>query len=124
MASFQCEHMKKRIFLTIPKGLELVLSQEAVQLDGHVTVVCEEQLEGSAMVTTMEELLSPTFPTGSTVSKTFKWLLVNLPSLPHFDAVRATCCVALRQVSLYMQLNRAEVTFTLKGGVVTKKAEN
>ena len=70
-------------------------------MDGHVTVVCEEELEGSAMVTTMEELFSPTFPAGSTVSKTFKWLLVNLPSLPHFDAVRATCCFALRQVGLY-----------------------
>ena len=78
-----------------------MLSQEAVQVDSHVTVVCEEELEGSAMVTTMEELFSPTFPSGSTVSKTFKWLLVNLPSLPHFDAVRATCCFALRQVSLY-----------------------
>ena len=83
------------------KGLELVLSQETVQVDGHVTVVCEEELEGSAIVTTMEELFSPTFPAGSTVSKTFKWLLVNLPSLSHFDAVRATCCFALRQVSLY-----------------------
>lgn len=92
------------------KGLELVLSQETVQVDGHVTVVCEEELEGSAMVTTMEELFSPTFPAGSTVSKTFKWLLVNLPSLPHFDAVRATCCFALRQVSLYWELNRAEAT--------------
>jgi len=80
-----------------------VLSQEAVQVDSHVTVVCEEELEGSAMVTTMEELFSPTFPSGSTVSKTFKWLLVNLPSLPHFDAVRATCCFALRQVSLYFR---------------------
>jgi len=86
------------------KGLELVLSQEAVQVDGHVTVVCEEELEGSAMVTTMEELFSPTFPAGSTVSKTFKWLLVSLPSLPHFDAVRATCCFALRQVSLYCRV--------------------
>ena len=90
-------------------------------MDGHVTVVCEEQLEGSAMVTTMEELLSPTFPAGSTVSKTFKWLLVNLPSLPHFDAVRVTCCLALSQVSLYMELNQTEVTFSLRGGEVTRK---
>ena len=90
-------------------------------MDGHVTVVCEEQLEGSAMVTTMEELLSPTFPADSTVSKTFKWLLVNLPSLPHFDAVRVTCCLALSQVSLYMELNQAEVTFSLRGGEVTRK---
>ena len=65
-----------------------------------MTVVCEEELEGSAaMVTTMEELFSPTFHADSTVSKAYKWLLVNLPSLPHFETVRATCCFALRQVS-------------------------
>lgn len=108
------KHVKK-IIQPFSKGLELVLSQETVQVDGHVTVVCEEELEGSAMVTTMEELFSPTFPAGSTVSKTFKWLLVNLPSLPHFDAVRATCCFTLRQVSLCWELNRAEVTFSLGG---------
>jgi len=82
------------------KGLELVLSQDAVQVDDHVTVVCEEELEGSAMVTTMEELFSPSFPAGSTVSKAYKWLLVNLPSLPHFETVRATCCFTLRQVTV------------------------
>jgi len=77
-----------------------VLSQDAVQVDDHVTVVCEEELEGSAMVTTMEELFSPSFPAGSTVSKAYKWLLVNLPSLPHFETVRATCCFTLRQVTV------------------------
>ncbi len=92
------------MFEPFTQGLELVLSQEAVQLDSHVTVVCEEELEGSAMVTTMEELFSPTFHAGSAVSKTYKWLLVNLPSLPHFETVRATCCFALRQVSLYWVL--------------------
>ena len=82
------------------KGLELVLSQDTIQVDDHVTVVCEEDLEGSAMVTTVEELFSPSFPADSTVSKTYKWLLQNLQSLPHFEIVRATCCFFLRQVSL------------------------
>lgn len=77
------------------KGLELVLSQDAIQVDDHVTVVCEEELESGAMVTTVEELFSPSFPAG--VSKAYKWLLVNLQSLPHFETVRATCCYALRQ---------------------------
>lgn len=109
---------REKIIQPFSKGLELVLSQETVQVDGHVTVVCEEELEGSAMVTTMEELFSPTLPAGSTVSKTFKWLLVNLPSLPHFDAVRATCCFTLRQVRLlgiksgwgYVQFRRGKVS--------------
>ena len=52
------------------------------------------------MVTTVEELFSPSFPADSTVSKTYKWLLQNLQSLPHFEIVRATCCFFLRQVSL------------------------
>ena len=86
------------MFDPFAQGLELVLSQEAVQMDSHVTVVCEEELEGSAVVTTMEELFSPA---SSTVSKTYKWLLVNLPSLPHFETVRVTCCFALRQVGLF-----------------------
>nr|XP_058960995.1 integrator complex subunit 1-like isoform X3 [Pocillopora verrucosa] len=79
------------------KGLELVLSQDSIKVGDHVTVVCEEELEGDAMITTMEELFSPPFPTASTMTKTYKWLLVNLPSLPHFETVRATCCFALRQ---------------------------
>ena len=79
------------------KGLELVLSQDTVQVDDHVTVVCEEELEGGAMVTTMEELFSPSFHAG--VSKAYKWLLVNLQKLSHFDTVRATCCFSLRQVN-------------------------
>lgn len=62
-----------------------------------MTVVCEEELEGGAMVTTMEELFSPSFPAG--VSKAYKWLLVNLQKLSHFETVRATCCFALRQVN-------------------------
>ena len=79
------------------KGLELVLSQDTVQVDDHVTVVCEEELEGGAMVTTMEELFSPSFHAG--VSKAYKWLLVNLQKLSHFETVRATCCFSLRQVN-------------------------
>ena len=74
-----------------------MLSQDAIQVDDHVTVVCEEELESGAMVTTVEELFSPSFPAG--VSKAYKWLLVNLQSLPHFETVRATCCYALRQVN-------------------------
>lgn len=62
-----------------------------------MTVVCEEELEGGAMVTTMEELFSPSFHAG--VSKAYKWLLVNLQKLSHFETVRATCCFSLRQVN-------------------------
>ena len=90
---------------SIFKGLELVLSQGAVQVDDHVTVVCEEELEGGAMVTTMEELFSPSFPAGSAVSKAYKWLLVNLQSLPHFETVQSTCCFALRQVTLFVAVS-------------------
>ena len=79
-----------------------------------MTVVCEEELEGDAMITTMEELFSPPFPTASTMTKTYKWLLVNLPSLPHFETVRATCCFALRQVSY-----REYYSSALEGNIAT-----
>ena len=80
------------------KGLELVLSQDAAPVEDNVTVVCDEE-EGTALVTTVEEFSSPSFYTGSTLLNRYKWLLANLPTLPHFDSVRTTCCFALRQVS-------------------------
>lgn len=62
----------------------------------NMTIVCEE--EGISMVTTIEEVSFPLRHADNSMWKAHRWLLMNLPSLPHFDTVRPTCCCALRQV--------------------------
>lgn len=58
-----------------------------------------DEVEDVPMVTTIEEYSFQSSPKGSHALNAFDWLLINLPTLPYFDAVRATCCTALRQVS-------------------------
>jgi integrator complex subunit 1 len=73
----------------------LVLSQGTPAKEDQVSMV--SFLDDVSMVTMVEEMSFPETTSASTLKSSLKWLLVNLPRLPHFDTVRPICCFALRQ---------------------------
>lgn len=77
------------------KGLELVLSQSTTSKEDHLSVVSFS--DDVSMLTMVEEMSFPESTSGSILKNSLKWLLVNLPRLPHFETVRPICCFALRQ---------------------------
>ncbi|XP_031573151.1 integrator complex subunit 1-like [Actinia tenebrosa] len=94
------------------KGLELVLSQSTASKEDEVSLVSFS--DDVSMLAMFEEMSFPESTSASTLKSSLKWLLVNLPRLPHFETVRPICCFALRQccqVEIVLQRLQAYLVF-------------